>query len=104
MQFSDVFRLYSAVSRLNNYISGISKDGSGPLQTSLTDLKPPAAPHNPKRHSDLHSKCSNSFKLTKTNTYKIKCYEKITLINSFLQVQFMIEMEYKMKEKSRTMG
>lgn len=32
------------------------KDPSGPIQTSLTDLKPPAAPHNPKRHSDLHGR------------------------------------------------
>ena len=38
---------------------GIQKDNSGPLQTSLTDLKPPAAPHNPKRHSDLHGKFLN---------------------------------------------
>lgn len=35
-------------------LSGVRKDGGGPLQTSLTDLKPPAAPNHSKRIADVH--------------------------------------------------
>ena len=35
-------------------ITGVRKDGSGQLQTSLTDLKPPAAPNHSKRITDMH--------------------------------------------------
>ena len=33
---------------------GVRKDGGGPVQTSLTDLKPPAVPNHSKRITDLH--------------------------------------------------
>jgi len=41
---------------LTLFSSGVRKDGSGQLQTSLTDLKPPAAPNHSKRIADIHGK------------------------------------------------
>ena len=40
----------------------VRKDGGVPIQTSLTDLKPPAAPnHTSKRLTDMHGRMLLSF-------------------------------------------